>query len=159
MHSKEVELSWTCCYLQVLANTLGALHEFAYSKRNLLTLKDDRVIPVVVRTLSITESAVLVNATRLLAVCAKERSCRRLVSIFSHVVLQAILAKVLRHAGAFWKIRLNQYFEIAFEMWSCTSKYNCYKNMLFVPYRSSLNIVGKMYVTGPNWNEFPSTDL
>lgn len=153
MHSKEVELSWTCCYLQVLANTLGALHEFAYSKRNLLTLKDDRVIPVVVRTLSITESAVLVNATMLLAVCAKERSCRRLVSIFSHVVLQVILARVLRHAGAFWN------FEIAFEMWSCTSKYNCYKKMLFVPYRSSLNIVGKMYVTGPNWNEFPSTDL
>jgi len=61
---------------EVLANTLGAIHEFAYSKRTLLTLKDDRVIPVVVRALSITESAVLVNATRFLAVCAKEGSCR-----------------------------------------------------------------------------------
>lgn len=61
---------------EVLANTLGAVHEFAYSKRTLLTLKDERVIPVVVRTLSITESAVLVNATRLLAISAKEGSCR-----------------------------------------------------------------------------------
>lgn len=64
---------------QVLANTLGALHEFAYSKRTLLTLRDEKVVPVVVRVLNITENAVLINATRLLAVCAKEETCRRLV--------------------------------------------------------------------------------
>ena len=64
---------------QVLANTLGALHEFAYSKRTLLTLRDEKVIPVVVRVLKMTENSVLVNATRVLAVCAKEESCRRLV--------------------------------------------------------------------------------
>ena len=64
---------------QVLANTLGALHEFANSKRTLLTMRDEKVIPVVVRVLKITENAVLVNATRVLAVCAKDESCRRLV--------------------------------------------------------------------------------
>ncbi|KAJ7380424.1 Armadillo repeat-containing protein 4 [Desmophyllum pertusum] len=61
---------------EVLANVLGAIHEFAHSKRAVLTLKDDKVIPVVVRALSITERAVLINATRLLSVCAKEQSCR-----------------------------------------------------------------------------------
>lgn len=71
---------------QVLANTLGAMHEFAYSKRTLLTLKDDRVIPIVVHALSITENAVLINATRLLSVCAKEGSCRRLVAILSSLL-------------------------------------------------------------------------
>lgn len=61
---------------EVLANTMGAMHEFAYSKRTVLTLKEDKVIPVVVRALSITERAVQINATRLLAICAKEESCR-----------------------------------------------------------------------------------
>lgn len=61
---------------KVLANTLGAMHEFAHSKRTLLTLKEDKVIHVVVRALSITERPVLINATRLLAICAKEESCR-----------------------------------------------------------------------------------
>lgn len=64
---------------EVLANTLGALHEFAYSKRTLLTLRDEKVVPVVVRVLNITENAVLINATRLLAVCAKEETCRSTV--------------------------------------------------------------------------------
>ena len=59
---------------------MGAMHEFAYSKRTVLTLKEDKVIPVVVRALSITERAVQINATRLLAICAKEESCRRFVS-------------------------------------------------------------------------------
>ena len=52
------------------------------------------MIPVVVRTLSITESAVLVNATRLLAVCAKEGSCRRLVPIFSWFALQVTSSRL-----------------------------------------------------------------
>lgn len=61
---------------EVLANTLGALHEFAHSRRTVLTLRDEKVIPVVVRALTITENPVLINATRLLAVCAKEQMCR-----------------------------------------------------------------------------------
>jgi len=65
---------------EVLANTLGAVQEFAvYSKRTLLTLRDEQVIPVVVRVLNITESPVLINATRVLAVCAKEEWCRSTV--------------------------------------------------------------------------------
>ncbi|XP_068751694.1 armadillo repeat-containing protein gudu-like isoform X2 [Montipora capricornis] len=61
---------------EVLANALGAVHQFGYSKRTRLALRDDKVIPVVVRLLNITENAVLINATKVLAVCAKEESCR-----------------------------------------------------------------------------------
>ena len=70
--------------MQVLANVLGAMHEFAQSKQTLLSLKEEGVIPVVVKLLTSTEIVVLINATRLLAVFGKEASCRRLVPKRKH---------------------------------------------------------------------------
>lgn len=61
---------------EVLTNALGAVHLFAYSKRALFALRDERVIPVVVQLLNVTENAVLINATKVLAVCAREAACR-----------------------------------------------------------------------------------
>ena len=66
-----------CFTWQVLTNALGAVHLFAYSKRALFALRDERVIPVVVQLLNVTENAVLINATKVLAVCAREAACRR----------------------------------------------------------------------------------
>lgn len=61
---------------EVLTNALGAVHLFAYSKRALFALRDERVIPVVVQLLNVTENAVLINATKVLAVCTREAACR-----------------------------------------------------------------------------------
>lgn len=70
-------VNFICFILQVLTNVLGALHLFAYSKRALVMLRDERVIPVVVQLLDVTENAVLINATKVLAVCARDTACRR----------------------------------------------------------------------------------
>ena len=70
-------VNFICFTLQVLTNALGAVHLFASSKRALFALRDDRVIPVVVQLLNVTENAVLINATKVLAVCAREAACRR----------------------------------------------------------------------------------
>ena len=57
---------------QVVTNLLGAMREFAYNKRNILILYEERVIAILVKLLNLTDSCVLINSTRLLAVCATE---------------------------------------------------------------------------------------
>ena len=61
-----------------MANLLGAMREFAYNRRNILALYEERVIALLVKLLNYTDSSVLINSTRLLAVCATEPYSRRL---------------------------------------------------------------------------------
>ncbi|XP_048580227.1 outer dynein arm-docking complex subunit 2 isoform X3 [Nematostella vectensis] len=62
--------------LPVMSNLIGALGQFAYCKRNILTIHEEKVLDILIQKLNLTEPSILINSNALLARCAKENALR-----------------------------------------------------------------------------------
>jgi len=64
-------------FLKIEANIIGALSAFAYCRKNITTLYEEGILNIAIVRLNLTVPNILINSTRMLALCAKENVPRR----------------------------------------------------------------------------------
>ncbi|XP_031572722.1 armadillo repeat-containing protein 4-like [Actinia tenebrosa] len=82
---------------EVEANIIGALGEFAYNRRNVLTLYEEGVLNIIINRLNLTMPNILINSSKLLALCAKENAPRQAILTSDGVRLLWSLLKSSNH--------------------------------------------------------------